>query len=81
MNAQRSNMSQHLTTAVASLFALANIGLCWIGDDSLRFMLRCMVSVSMIPASVVIWRCIVIYTAKQLAKAEPIIAAALAHRD
>ena len=37
----------------------------------MRFMVRCIVNGSLIPASVVIWRGIVVYTAKQLAKAEP----------
>jgi hypothetical protein len=64
-------MSQHRTIAVASVFAMANIGLCWLDDDSMRFMVRCIVNGSLIPASVVIWRGIVVYTAKQLAKAEP----------
>ena len=65
-------MSAYRTIAVASVYALANIGLCWLHDDSMRFLVRCIVSVALVPASILIWRSIVVYTARQLTKAEPV---------
>ena len=74
-------MSQRITVFVVAFFAFGNVGMEWIVDDTRRFIVNCVFNfVIMIPSGMLVWRGIVVYTAKQLAKAEPAIAAALAAR-
>ena len=74
-------MSLRVTLIIVTFFAFGNVGMEWIIDDARRFIVNCVFNFAiMIPGGMFVWRGIVIYTAKQLAKAEPTIAAALAAR-